>query len=91
MWHGVGAYLAVVAVVALVVHSFIRRFGVSCLAGAVLSSVLNLVHEAWLVGFKVNLGWGPPLFIVGVLLALPVCLVVGLPFLAIRASRRPSA
>jgi hypothetical protein len=56
MSHGVPEYLAFVAIVAIVVHLAIRRWIVACAFGAVFCSVANLVHEAWLVNFKVNLG-----------------------------------
>ena len=89
MWHGVPEYVAVVAVAAATLHLLIRRYVVASVAGAVLSSVGNMVHEAWLADFRVNPGWALPLFIVGLLLSLPVCLVIGLPFLGWRHSRRP--
>src|SRR5262249_53672952 len=77
------------AAIGVVLHSFSRRFGVCCLGGAALCSALHLFYEAWSAGFRVNLGWGPPMFVLGFVVALPVCLVVGLPFrFARRLGRR---
>lgn len=91
MWYGVGEYFAVVAIAAFVVHLFIRAFGTSCLVGAALCSILNLLHErGWVACFDFNPGL-VPMFIGGAILALPVCAVAGLPFLVVRASRRPNA
>jgi hypothetical protein len=80
MWHGVEAYLGVVALVALILHGLTRRYLGASLAGAAFCSIANMVHEAWLAGFEVNPGWAPVMFFAGMLLALPVCLAVGLPF-----------
>ena len=48
-------------------------------------------HEAWLADWQVNIGWGPPMFVVGAILALPVCALAGLPFLGLRRLRRRTA
>jgi hypothetical protein len=91
MWHGVPEYLLFVAVIALVLHAVSGQYLACTIGGAVACSILNLVHEAWIAGWQVNPGWAPPMFIVGVLLALPVCGVVGLPFLGTRYWRRRAA
>ncbi len=89
-WYGDGSFLAVVVFVAIVVHVFIRTFATSCLAGAALFSVLNILSERpWVACFDFNPGW-VPMFIGGAILALPVCAIAGLPFLVVRASRRPN-
>jgi hypothetical protein len=87
--HGVGEYLAFASVVAIIAHSLVRWFAVACLTGAALCSFLTLFFEAWAVGFRVNIAWFPPMFVIGALLALPLFCVIGLPFRAIRASRLP--
>jgi hypothetical protein len=81
MWHGVKEYVAIAAIVALILHALTRRYRAASLGGAVICSIGNIVGEAWQVSFEVNPGWAPFMFIAGLVLALPVCLVVGLPFL----------
>lgn len=89
MWHGVNEYVALAAVVGLVIHMLTHRYVGASAVGAGLSSVGNLAHEAWLTGFDVNPGWALPMFLVGSILAFPACLVVGLPFPLWRRRRRP--
>jgi hypothetical protein len=84
MWWGVPEYLLFVAAIALALHAVSRNYLVSTIGGAAACSVLNLAHEAWLTGWRVNPGWAIPMFVVGLMLALPVSGSVGLPFLAIR-------
>ena len=88
MWYGLGEYVAVSAGVAIVVHLACRRYLVASLAGAVVCSILNLIHESWAADFRVNPGWAPFLLTAGFLAAMPVCFLAGLPFLLIRRSRR---
>jgi hypothetical protein len=88
VWQGVPEYLLVVALVALFLHAMSGRYVACTVGGAAACSVLNLVHEAWLANWRVNLGWGPPMFVVGAVLALPVCALAGLPFLGLRRRRR---
>ena len=90
MWHGISAYLLFVLLISLVWHAFSRRYVFSTVGAAALCSMLNLIHEAWLVDWQVNLGWGPPMFIVGWLLALPISALAGLPWLIYRSRREPS-
>jgi len=87
MWYGIPEYLAFVAIVALVLHFVVRRWGAACVFGAILCSVLNLVHESWRADFRVNLGWAPIEILVGCILALPIVAVVGLPFAWFRSRR----
>lgn len=88
MWHGVPEYLLFATLVAFVLHAVSRRYVVCSLGGAAACSVLNLVHEAWLADWQVNPGWGPPMFLAGAVLALPVCCLAGLPFLGLRRLRK---
>lgn len=84
MWHGVPEYVVFVAVVAVVFHLLIRRWLVACPIGAIVCSLANMLHEAWLVNFEVNIAWAPFMFVVGCVLAAPVFAVVGMPFLWLR-------
>jgi len=88
MWYGVPEYLAVVMVVAVILHLVIRQYVVASIATAVLSSIGNLVGEAWKADFQVNPGWALPLFIAGFVLALPASFLGGIPHLLWRAYRR---
>jgi hypothetical protein len=88
MWYGVGEYVALAALLAVILHSLTRRYLVASLAGAVVCSIGNMVHEAWLAGFEVNPGWAPFMFIAGMALAWPVIFIAGLPFLIWRRYRR---
>jgi len=38
-----------------------------------------------IVDWQVNIGWGPPMLIIGSLLVLPMSFVAGLPWLAFRS------
>jgi hypothetical protein len=87
VWHGVSEYLLFVAMAATAFHALSRRYLACTLGGAALCSVGNLVHEAWLADWQINIGWGPPMFMVGLFLAMPVCAVAGLPWLALRLWR----
>jgi len=91
MWHGVGEYLLLVALVAFISHAIIRSYAACIFGVAALCSILNLLHEAWTANWQVNIGWGPPMFIVGFAMALPVCALVGFPWLALRRWRSRNA
>ncbi|MDC0936727.1 hypothetical protein OAS39_10610 [Pirellulales bacterium] len=86
MWYGVGQYLCFAAVVSLVMHIGVRQYIIACVAIVVVSSLANMLHEAWLVDFDVNIGWAPFMFVAGVLLASPIACIVGLPFVYLRRS-----
>ena len=88
MFTGVGSYLVLVAVVAVVCHALSRDFLVGGLGGAVLSSVANLAHETYRAGAIVNLGWAPILLVAGFVVAPPLSLLVGWPFVVLHARRR---
>lgn len=87
MWHGVYEYLLFVAIVAFALPALSRRYLFCKLAGAPLCSALNLIHKSWLANWQVNLAWAPPMFLIGCLFALPVCVVAGLPWLIVMRGR----
>jgi hypothetical protein len=91
MWYGVTEYLAVTLVVAVIVHLVIRKYVVAGIATAMLSSIANLVHEAWIADFQVKPGWVLPLYIAGFVLALPASFLGGIPHLFWREYRRRAA
>lgn len=84
MWYGVTEFLLCALFIGTIWHAFCRHYALCTFGGSALCSILNLVHEAWLVNWQVNVGWGPPMFVVGTLLALPVCALAGIPWLALR-------
>ncbi len=88
MWHGVSEYLLFVALVSLALHSVSGKYVACTLGGAAACSILNLAHEAWLANWQINPGWGPPMFVVGAMLALPVSALAGLPLLGLRHLRK---
>lgn len=84
MWYGVSEYLIFVSIVASILHGVSSKYCVCTFGGAAVCSILNLVHETIVAGGHINIGWGPPMFVVGATLAFPVCALVGLPFFAVR-------
>ena len=90
MWHGVPEYLALVAVVGLIVHCLVRQFAVAGLATAALSSLVIIGLEAWVADFQVNPGWLIPMIISGFVIALPAGFLAGIPRLLWRKYRQPS-
>lgn len=91
MFTGLGSYLLCVAVLAVVLHATTRRFLAASLGGAVLGSVANLAYETYEAGGAVNLGWAPVLLVEAFVVALPVTLAVGWPFVFLRGRRRGDA
>jgi hypothetical protein len=86
------AFGAATAVVALVVHFFVRRYWLAVLISAPVSSLVNLVHEVIAHGFAVRPSdvalWLPGLFIVGVGVSLPIVAIIGIPFYVIRRRKQ---
>jgi hypothetical protein len=85
-------YVALVAVLAVIAHSCIRRYWVTCLLVALTSSGLNIAHEIITHDFHVRtsdvLFWLPMLFGYGAAFAFPITLLIGLPFYFYRRSRK---
>jgi hypothetical protein len=90
MDYGLAGYLMFVAAVALMLHLLSRRFFVVRLGAAVLCPVAALWYSAWARNFNVNVAWAPVVLVWLALYALPVGLVVGLPFVIMRRSLRPT-
>jgi hypothetical protein len=103
MDYGLAAFFIFVAIVALVLHSLSRRFlvvhcgetllSLACflvvsILGAALCSVGALWYYAWIANYEVKVSWVPVVLVWLYIYALPVFLVVGLPFLLIRQPRR---
>jgi hypothetical protein len=88
MFYGLGEYLLLAGVLSAIVSLFLRNYAVSSILSAGLASMLNLLHESWLAHFDVNIGWGPPMLMLGFVAALPVALIAGLPSVAVRRLRK---
>lgn len=87
MFHGLAPYLGLCAFTAIVLHILFRQYSSTCLFGSVFVALLNLAHETWIADFKVNPGWAPAVILMGIVPALPVFLIVGIPFLIYRRPR----
>ena len=84
MFYGIGSYVIAVSLLSAAFSVLLRNYLVSSFVTATIATVLNLLHESWLANFDVNLGWGPPMLVMGFLVGLPVALLAGLPMLAYR-------
>lgn len=84
MSYGLSEYLLLVGIMSAAASLFARNYLVSSFATAGLASILNLLHEARLADFEVNIGWGPPMLMLGFVAALPISLIAGLPAYAYR-------
>lgn len=88
MFYGLGEYLLLVGELSALLSCFLRNYVVSSISSASLASILNLMHEAWLADFEVNIGWGPPMLILGFVATLPVALIAAFPAFAFRRWRK---
>jgi hypothetical protein len=88
MWHGVGAYLIFAAVTGLILHTVSSRFGACIVVGGLMCSLGNLAHEACLADWRVNPGWLPPVFAIGLVLATAAIALAGWPVVIIRQWRQ---
>ena len=87
MFYGLSEYLLLVGIMSAAVSVFARNYLASSFATACLASILNLLHESWQADFDVNIGWGPPMLMLGFVAALPVALITAFPACAIRRWR----
>jgi len=85
-------YVALVVVASVVAHLCIRRFWIACAVITIGYSVLNLAHEIVMHDFHIRPSdvafWLPMIFVFGAAYALPVALLVGLPFHFCRRMRK---
>jgi hypothetical protein len=85
--HGVLEYLVASLLVSLAVHAVVHRYLIGIVAAPPVCSVLNLFDEAWVADWQVNLAWGPPMLIIGWLLATPTAVLTGLPWLVLEVRK----
>jgi hypothetical protein len=90
--NGLLVYLALVITFSIIAHSFGRRFWANCAALAVVCSVINIGYEVVTHDFRIRpsdaVFWLPMLFVYGAAIALPVALLIGLPFVGFRRRRK---
>lgn len=76
-------------------HWFVRRYWLAILISITACSFANIVHETFLHDFQVRPAdvafWIPMLFVQGLLFALPLAALVGIPFYVIRRRRHSNA
>ena len=76
-------------------HWFLRRYWLALLISVTAASLANIVHEVFLHDFQIRPAdvafWIPMEFIQGMVFALPVAAVVGIPFYVIRRRRHSNA
>jgi hypothetical protein len=82
-------------VVAVVTHWFVQRFWWAVLVSALVSSLVNIAHELVAHDFAVRPSdavlWLPMLLVEGMIVALPVVAVIGVPFYVVRRRRHSNA
>ena len=85
-------FIGVAALMAGVVHFFVRRYWGAVFISAPAVSLLNIVHELFRHDFRVRPAdvafWIPMLFIEGIVVAWPVVAIVGIPFYVVRRRRQ---
>ena len=76
-------------------HWLVRRYWLAVLISVMAAALANIVHEAFLHDFQVRpadvVFWIPKEFFQGMLFALPVAALVGIPFYVIRRRRQSNA
>lgn len=82
------ALFVVSAVVSMWINMWVRNVIAATAVAAPIASAGYLSADIVRRNFEVNIGWVPPLFVWGTLIAVPAALVVSLLFLAVRAFRR---
>ncbi|MDB5337274.1 MAG: hypothetical protein JWN70_2893 [Planctomycetaceae bacterium] len=89
MWYGLPQYLLFAGFVSLIWHLVSNQYVQSTIGSAAVSSAVNMAHillAGILAGKHINLGFIGLPFSIGIALAIPVCAVVGLPFLVVRGA-----
>jgi hypothetical protein len=88
-------FSAIASAVAIVAHWFVRGYWLAVLLSAVASSLINIGHELFTHDFAVRpsdaVFWLPMLLVMGIVFALPVVAIIGIPFYVIRRRRQSNA
>ena len=88
-------FLGLTLALSFAAHWFVRRYWLAVLITVTAASVANIIHEAFLHDFQVRPAdvalWIPIEFFQGMVFAVPVAVVVGIPFYVIRRRRHSNA
>ena len=88
-------FLGLTLALSLAAHWFVRRYWLAVLISITAASVANIIHEAFLHDFQVRPAdvafWIPMEIFQGMVFALPVAAVVGIPFYVIRRRKHSNA
>jgi hypothetical protein len=88
-------FFGVTLALSLAAHWFVRRYWLAALISIVAASLANIVHEAFRHDFQIRPAdlafWIPMEGVQGMLFALPVAALVGIPFYVIRRRRQSNA
>jgi hypothetical protein len=84
-------FFGITLALSLAAHWFVRRYWLAVLISITAASLANIVHEAFLHRPADIAFWIPMEFIQGIVFALPVAAVVGIPFYVIRRRRHSNA
>ena len=83
--------LVLALALSLAAHWFVRRYWLAVLISVTAAILANIIHEAFLHDFQLSPAdfafWIPLEFFQGIVFALPVAAVVGIPFHVIRRRR----
>ena len=81
-------FSAVAVVLSVAGHWFVRRYWWAVLVSVSAASLANVIHEGFLHGFQIRPAdvafWIPMELFYGMLFALPVAALTGIPFYVIR-------
>src|SRR5687767_13396228 len=84
-------FLGFTLALSLATHWYVRRYWLAVLLSITAASIGNIIHEAFLHDFQVRpvdvAFWIPLEFFEGMVFALPVAAVVGIPFYVIHRRR----
>ena|SRR5688572_22719380 len=88
-------FLGLTLTLSLAAHWFVRRYWLAVFISVTAASLANIIHEAFLHDFQIRPAdvafWIPMKFFQGMVFALPVAAVVGIPFYVIRRRRHSNA
>ena len=88
-------FLGLTLTLSLVAHWFVRRYWWAAVISVAAASLANIVHEAFLHNFQIRPAdiafWIPLELLQGMLFALPVAALIGIPFYVIRRRRQSNS
>ncbi len=92
---GILIFVGLSIALSLAAHWLLRRYWLAVLISITACSLVNIVHEAGLHDFQIRPAdvafWIPMSFFQGMLIALPIAALVGIPFYVIRRRRQTNA